>query len=340
MRKIITIIIPTYNMEGYIEKTLQSLIIPNHFEDIEILVVNDGSKDKSSEIAHRIAELYPQSIKVIDKDNGNYGSCINVGLKHATGKYVKVLDADDYFDTNNFCTMVEILKEIDADLIITHFAFVNPKREIGETRNLHIPARQILAIDDIAHKRSIQGLWMHEIAYRRENVIKMGYHQREGISYTDVQWGFDPMSTVRTVFYIDLLIYYYLVGREGQSVDKKVYFKKFGQEFQCTSAMLNTFVSAPMVSKAVEKMMFKKMRSRIITLYKRSMVNFNDYDNQDMVTFDRELQQKSPLLYHSLDKQLLSIPLFCYPFIHVWRRNHQNKWLKFVIRLYRKHKHL
>ena len=263
MLKIISIIIPTYNMEAYIAHTLQSLLIPTHLDDIEVLVVNDGSKDRSSAIAHQIATQHPESIKVIDKENGNYGSCINAALKQATGKYVKILDADDSFDTQNFDFMVGKLKEIDADLIITHFSFTNADGEVSTTRHLHIPADRILNIDKIAHTKSIRGLWMHEITYRRENLLKMGYCQREGISYTDVQWGFDPMSTVRTVYYMNLLIYRYLVGREGQTIDKNTYRKKFGQEFQCTSAMLNTFVSTRMPSKAVEKMMRSKIEGRI-----------------------------------------------------------------------------
>lgn len=327
-------------MEAYIAHTLQSLLIPTHLDDIEILVVNDGSKDSSSAIAHQIAAKYPESIIVIDKENGNYGSCINAGLKQATGKYVKILDADDSFDTQNFDCMVGKLKEIDADLIITHFAFTKSNGEIDTTRHLHIPTDKILNIDNIAHTKSIRGLWMHEIAYRRENVIKMGYHQREGISYTDVQWGFDPMSTVRTVYYMNLLIYRYLIGREGQTIDKVNYRNKFGQEFQCTSAMLNTFVTVHMPSKAVEQMMRSKMEGRIITLYKRAMVELDEMEHPDMIAFDEELREKSPSLYHSIGKKLLSIPLFCFPYIHVWRKNHRNKWLLWVIRLYRQHKRI
>lgn len=98
MEKQISIIIPTYNMEKYIGQCLDSLLIPE-FDEVEILVVNDGYKDRSSEIAHSYANRYPDSIRVIDKSNGNYGSCINAALPVATGRYVKILDADDSFDT-------------------------------------------------------------------------------------------------------------------------------------------------------------------------------------------------------------------------------------------------
>ena len=102
MEKLLTLIIPTYNMEKYLRTCLGSLIIGEWQELLEVLVINDGSKDSSSAIAHEYANKHPESFHVIDKENGNYGSCVNRGLKEATGKYVKVLDADDSFDTANF----------------------------------------------------------------------------------------------------------------------------------------------------------------------------------------------------------------------------------------------
>lgn len=107
--KVLTIVIPTYNMEKFISRCLDSLLILN-INDVEILVINDGSRDNSSKIAHEYQEKYPLSIKVIDKENGNYGSCINVALSMATGKYFRILDADDYFDNKSFANYVDMLK--------------------------------------------------------------------------------------------------------------------------------------------------------------------------------------------------------------------------------------
>ncbi|MDE5929626.1 MAG: glycosyltransferase family 2 protein, partial [Muribaculaceae bacterium] len=124
MEKQISIIIPTYNMEKYIGKCLDSLLTPE-FEQVEVLVVNDGSKDRSSEIAHGYADRYSGSIRVIDKPNGNYGSCINAALPLATGRYVKVLDADDTFDTEAFSELVRMLADIDDDVVVTPFTVVD-----------------------------------------------------------------------------------------------------------------------------------------------------------------------------------------------------------------------
>lgn len=113
MNKILTIIIPTYNMEKYLRRCLDSLIIDEDgMKQLEVLVINDGSKDSSSQIAHEYQDKYQDTFRVIDKENGNYGSCVNRGLKEATGKYVKVLDADDWFDTANFTSFLDFIKKV------------------------------------------------------------------------------------------------------------------------------------------------------------------------------------------------------------------------------------
>ena len=94
MEKILTIVIPTYNMQDYLHRCLDSLIVPEEqMKHLEVLVVNDGSKDNSSAIAHEYQNKYPDTFRVIDKDNGHYGSCVNAALKIATGKYFRLVDA-------------------------------------------------------------------------------------------------------------------------------------------------------------------------------------------------------------------------------------------------------
>ena len=126
MNKVLTIIIPTYNMENYLHRCLGSLVIKDEelFETLEVLVINDGSKDLSSVIAHEYQEKYTSVFRVIDKDNGNYGSCVNRGLKEAKGKYIKILDSDDLFNENIFPVFLKYLLSSDADLIISDFVIL------------------------------------------------------------------------------------------------------------------------------------------------------------------------------------------------------------------------
>ena len=117
MDKVLSIIVPTYNMEACLEKNLKSLILEYGEERLEVIVVNDGSTDKSSEIAHTFQTEFPNVFKVIDKTNGNYGSCINAGLKSVCGKYVKIMDADDNYFTHNLKSFIDYLESQDADLV-------------------------------------------------------------------------------------------------------------------------------------------------------------------------------------------------------------------------------
>ena len=118
--KVLTISIAAYNVEKFLKKTLDSLIIEN-MELLEVLIVNDGSKDNTLQIARKYEEQYPNTFKVIDKENGGYGSTINEGIKYATGKYFKQLDGDDWYDTKNLNQFCLKLKQIDTDMIYTPY---------------------------------------------------------------------------------------------------------------------------------------------------------------------------------------------------------------------------
>lgn len=204
-------------MEEYLPRCLDSVVDTQYIDDIEIIVVNDGSKDKSSEIAHSYKSKFPQSVVVIDKENGNYGSTINAALPVVTGKYVKVLDADDWFDRKALCIYIDKLINIDADLIITPFTL---KYIDGHSINVEhfMDGKENIVYDlSIFFKRNTC-IDMHAITYRLSMLINNDYKQTEGISYTDTEWAIYPMVYVKTVQFISANIYQYFLGRDGQTV--------------------------------------------------------------------------------------------------------------------------
>ena len=143
--KLLSIIIPTYNMEPYLRHCLDSLIIDKGMDELEVFVINDGSKDRSSKIAREYQDKYPNTFYVIDKVNGNYGSCINRGLKEATGKYIKVLDADDCFNARALQDVIQRLMNIDTDVILTNYVIV--RNEKTESFFLNYADGQVVNID-------------------------------------------------------------------------------------------------------------------------------------------------------------------------------------------------
>ena len=227
MNKLLTIVIPTYNMQNYLHRCLDSLLLPDkQMEQLEVLVVNDGSKDNSSAIAHEYEANYPNTFCVIDKENGNYGSCVNRGLKEATGKYIKVLDADDWFDTMNFEKYLRFLDTTDVDLVLSDFDNVSEDGTVQKTHSYNIPEGQ-WRISELGD--ALYDMWMHAVTYRRAIFEGLNYHQTEGISYTDQEWIFLPMSRVKSLCGYPHVVYKYLVGREGQTVDPKVFAKNISQ---------------------------------------------------------------------------------------------------------------
>lgn len=227
MDKILSIIVPSYNMEAYLPKCLGSLIIDNKelLQKLDVIVVNDGSKDRTSMIAHEFEAKYPGVFRVIDKANGHYGSCVNVGLAEARGVFAKILDADDYFDKVEFERFIREIasqgkKTEEYDLIVSQFDTVNPNGDVTAKHRWPLMTPCALRFEEL--RPHFGRIYLYHIAYRLENLRKLGYQQTEGIHYTDMEWITIPMSMVKRVYYTPFVVYKYLVGREGQSVNPKM----------------------------------------------------------------------------------------------------------------------
>ncbi|MEI3553139.1 MAG: glycosyltransferase family A protein [Acutalibacteraceae bacterium] len=139
MEKTLSISIAAYNVEEFLKNTLDSLVAPEIMDDIEVLIIDDGSKDNTAAIGKEFEDKYPNSFKVISKPNGGYGSTINAAIDAATGQYFKTLDGDDWYDTENLVRFVKDLKNMSADLILTPFTMVyegtGEKQVISMERN-------------------------------------------------------------------------------------------------------------------------------------------------------------------------------------------------------------
>ncbi len=217
MNKLLTIVIPAYNMEHYLDKCVSSLLsIESHlWRKTEIIVVNDGSNDNTSLKAHSYCGQYPDVIKVIDKDNGNYGSCINAGLACALGKYIKVLDADDWFDTGAYASFLNQLESLDVDLIVTEYNKVDANGMVLFSTHHCNPKKLKLTTLDSCHD-----YWsMHSLCYRTELLRNHRYEQTTGISYTDTEWSIIPLMYVKQIAILPDYLYQYLVGRDGQTME-------------------------------------------------------------------------------------------------------------------------
>lgn len=321
MEKILSVIIPTYNMENYLRKGLDSLIISKNFENIEIIVVNDGSHDNSSKIAHEYKSRFPNIFIVIDKPNGNYGSCINYGLKIASGKYVKILDADDSFITENFENLVTTLLTIDVDLIFSDYVKTFTSGEIIEYK-LDLPVCQICKAENFYNTNAFANIQMHALTYRTELLRQMHYHQTEGISYTDTEWVFSPITQVKTIYYINVCIYKYLLGRKGQTMDPDVMRKAMPQKLKCFSALLHSIKDMEL-SESMKQFTSGQLVKHASHIYRFYLIQNPKIDQKAFIAFDTEFKIMNHIAYKQCEKfqYRLHIP---YLYVKKWRENRKS----------------
>lgn len=216
MEKILTVSVAAYNVRKTLAETLESLIVPEIMEKLEVYIINDGSTDNTMDVASMYNRLYPGTFYVIDKKNGGHGSTINTSLAHATGKYFKIVDGDDWVFSQNLSTFIEQLENTEADIVTTQFVefyeqfdksvtIDNALFKDGKTRN----------VDEFMGKRKFA---MHEIAVKtsllRENNISI----RENCFYVDHEFMQYSIGYANTVCELDSCIYKYRIGAQGQSV--------------------------------------------------------------------------------------------------------------------------
>ena len=219
--KVLTVLVPTYNVEKYLRRCLDSLLLPEVLEEIEVLVVNDGSKDGSADIARAYEKKYPQTVVFVDKENGGHGSTINVGIEKAQGTYFKVLDSDDWVNIGDFIEFVKRLKEVTADAVICDYRkehVYNGKSEYFEYKDLEDGKKYNLnEIDlNILHGEYFM---MATTTYRTEVLRASGLKMLEKTFYVDMQYNIVPITKVDTFAYYHLDIYRYFIGRKDQSMN-------------------------------------------------------------------------------------------------------------------------
>ena len=312
--KVLSIIIPTYNMEALLPQCLDSLLVKEGKEKLDVLVVNDGSKDRSSEIAHQYADKYPETFRVIDKENGNYGSCINAALPLIRGKYVKILDADDSYETKNLEEFINFLETTDVDLVLSDYINVNPDGQTLEIHEYKLPTKEIIKFSDIDYHTFMA---MHSVTYNAKVFDNLNYHQTEGISYTDMEWVYYPMTNVKNVYYYDTIIYRYLIGRDGQTADYENRIKRISHIEKGLFNQLEYIKNIETSNMAYPYLNFR-LQERIKTIYMMSLTNKTNYD---LKAFDSKLAVY-PSYYDYADTVCINTNNSSkhIPIVRIWRK--------------------
>lgn len=216
MEKILTISIAAYNVEKYINQAINSLLDKQILDYLEILIIDDGGTDKTLKIANEYAKKYPNSIFPIHKENGGYGSTINMAVKIASGKYFKQLDGDDWFNIHNLTEFINILKSVDADCVLSQVtSFYEKNSQTIDTLGISLPDGSYKTED---LNRENFYLSMHEVTFKTAILKKINLNLTEHCFYTDLEYVNYTVPYLNTFYIWNKPIYIYRIGREGQSI--------------------------------------------------------------------------------------------------------------------------
>lgn len=323
---LLSIIVPAYNMENYLERSLSSLLVDESLmQRFEVLVINDGSKDRTSKIAHDFEAKYPDTFRVIDKENGHYGSCVNRGLAEAKGTFVKVLDADDAFDKHSFSAFLHFLSKEDvqnnADAILSDFVEVNIMTGCRKIKHFSDHDR-FFFISDLTHGDRYEW-FIHGLTYKTELLHRIDYRQSTGIAYTDHEWSFIPMAHVEKMIRFNGPLYLYMTGREDQSVNDIVHAKNLWMEVDVIELLLDCFFS---MSESIDDQHLTFLSERLYLMvthiYQLYLITFNHLglSKERLEHFDKKIKGTNPELWAAIDNYRTRIGGVIFHPIKNWRR--------------------
>lgn len=241
--KLLSVIIPCYNSQDYMRYCIESLLPGG--EKVELLIVDDGSVDKTAEIADNYAKEYPDIIKVVHQKNGGHGKAINTGIKNACGLYLKVVDSDDWVDTKAYIKILEIIKKFAADknsvdMIISNFVYEKKgakHKKVMKYDNV-LPSGRVFTWDDIGHFHKGQYILMHSVIYRTQLLKDCNLELPEHTFYVDNLFVYEPLQYVNKMFYVNENFYRYFIGRDDQSVNESIMIKRIDQQIRVNKLMI------------------------------------------------------------------------------------------------------
>ena len=240
--KILTFAIPCYNSQDYMEKCIES-ILPGG-EDVEIIIVDDGSKDKTAEIADRYANEYPTIVKAVHQPNGGHGEAVNTGLRNATGIYFKVVDSDDWLDRDAYMQILDKLREFAAsernvDMLLANYVYEKEGAKHKKVmRQTGFPKDQMFTWSDIKRFHKGHYILMHSVIYRTKLLRECGLELPKHTFYVDNIYVYKPLPSVKIMYYMDVDFYRYFIGRDDQSVNEKVMISRIDQQIKVNKIMI------------------------------------------------------------------------------------------------------
>lgn len=250
MRKTITFGIPCYNSAEYMDHCISSIVEGSGVaSDVEVIIVDDGStKDNTLQKAMEWQEQYPNIVQVVHQENGGHGRAVMAAITNAHGEYFKVVDSDDWVDKEALLALLEQLRsfvsyQMDVDLVVTNYVFEHV--EDGKQRTVEygfaLPKRKVCGWHQIGHFNMTQYMLMHALCYRTEVLRSCGLDLPAHTFYVDNIYAYVPLPHCKTLFYLDVDLYRYFIGREDQSVNLDMQIARIDQQITVTRIMMRAY---------------------------------------------------------------------------------------------------
>ncbi len=267
--KLLSIAVPCYNSESYLERCVESLLAGGG--EVEIIIVDDGSIDATPEIADAYQKKYPDIVRAVHQENGGHGEAVNTGLREARGLYFKVVDSDDWVDQESYAKILETLQEIAGsdqtlDMLVSNFVYEKQgakHKKVMKYTSALVQGR-IFTWSDVRHMRKGQYLLMHSVIYRTKLLRDCGLNLPKHTFYVDNLYVYQPLPFVKTMYYLDVDFYRYYIGRGDQSVNETVMISRIDQQIKVNKLMIDSYNLWKIPNKKLRKYMFNYLE--IITV--------------------------------------------------------------------------
>lgn len=262
MNKILSVSVASYNVEQFIRQNMDSFVGTEVSSKIELLIVDDGSKDNTAAIAREYEEKYPETIKLVQQKNAGPGATVNTGLKHATGKYFRMVDGDDWVNKADLVRYIRFLEENDVDVVYTDYCLVD--NETGEEVPQHLNFEKknvILPYNEVCDKLDVM---MHNVTYKT-SILKDNDFVMDNGFYTDTEYLLLPVKYLKTICVLDCMIYMYRISLATQSVNINSMVRNKKMHTQVLHRMVEDYVSAKK-KKMLSKEQMAMISNRIVTI--------------------------------------------------------------------------
>ncbi|MCM1102727.1 MAG: glycosyltransferase family 2 protein [Clostridium sp.] len=314
--KLITFTVPCYNSQEYMRKCIDSLLTGG--EDVEILIVNDGSTDDTQKIGEEYEKQYPTIVRLINKENGGHGSAVNTGIEQAAGIFFKVVDSDDWVKESAYRLILDTLRRLIGgenvlDMLVSNFVY----EKVGEKRHKVMAYRHALPTDtmftwkDVHHFNKGQYILMHSVIFRTKLLRDCGLKLPEHTFYVDNLFVFQPLPWVKNMYYLDVNFYRYFIGRDDQSVHESVMMSRIDQQIRVNKLMIDFF--AEKNPKSLNKKLANYMFNYLAIITTVSSIMLIKLDTEESLEQEKELweymKSKDRYIYRNLRNGILGISM-------------------------------